>query len=182
MPFLPDRDACDLLRPDRVHRPARRLQKICNFPVRAGGSGHEAGRKPSCACWLPGWLEHFFLNEYYATDEEYLFALADAMKHEYKAIVDAGFILQLDDPALPDTYDMIVPMPTIEEYRKFAEVRVDAVNHALRGPARRPRSLSHLLGKLAWPAHARPAAAACGRPDVEGQGGGLFAGSRQSAP
>ena len=47
----------------------------------------------------PGWLEHFFHNEYYPNDEEYLFALADAMKHEYKAIVDAGFILQIDDPA-----------------------------------------------------------------------------------
>jgi 5-methyltetrahydropteroyltriglutamate--homocysteine methyltransferase len=81
----------------------------------------------------PGWLEHFFHNEYYANDEQYLFALADAMKHEYKAIVDAGFILQLDDPALPDTYDMIVPTPTIAEYRKFAEVRIDALNHALEG-------------------------------------------------
>ncbi len=81
----------------------------------------------------PGWLEHFFHNEHYATDEEYLFALADAMKYEYKAIVDAGFILQVDDPALPDTYDMIVPTPSIEEYRKFAEVRVDAMNHALQG-------------------------------------------------
>ena len=81
----------------------------------------------------PGWLEHFFYNEYYATDEEYLFALADAIKHEYKAIVDAGFILQIDDPALPDTYDMIVPQPGIEEYRKFAAVRIEAVNHALQG-------------------------------------------------
>jgi 5-methyltetrahydropteroyltriglutamate--homocysteine methyltransferase len=81
----------------------------------------------------PGWLEHFFYNEYYATDDEYLFALADAIKHEYKAIVDAGFILQIDDPALPDTYDMIVPAPGIDEYRKFAAVRIDAVNHALQG-------------------------------------------------
>jgi 5-methyltetrahydropteroyltriglutamate--homocysteine methyltransferase len=80
----------------------------------------------------PGWLEHWMYNEYYASDEEYLFALADAMKHEYKAIIDAGFILQLDDPGLPDTYDMIVPNPTIEEYRKFAEVRVEALNHALK--------------------------------------------------
>ena len=54
------------------------------------------------------------------------------MRQEYKAIVDAGFILQLDDPGLPDTYDMIVPHPTIEEYRKFAEIRIDAQNHALR--------------------------------------------------
>jgi 5-methyltetrahydropteroyltriglutamate--homocysteine methyltransferase len=81
----------------------------------------------------PGWLEHFFYNEYYPTDEEYLFALADAIKHEYKAIVDAGLILQIDDPALPDTYDMIVPAPTVAEYRKFAAVRIEAVNHALQG-------------------------------------------------
>ena len=81
----------------------------------------------------PGWLEHFFHNEHYATDEEYLFALADAMKHEYKAIVDAGFTLQIDDPALPDTYDMIVPPPPIEEYRRFAQLRVEALNHALEG-------------------------------------------------
>src|SRR5437667_12605612 len=81
----------------------------------------------------PGWLEHFFYNEYYSTDEEYLFALADAIKHEYKAIVDGGFILQIDDPALPDTYDMIVPPPSIEAYRKFAAVRVEALNNALQG-------------------------------------------------
>jgi 5-methyltetrahydropteroyltriglutamate--homocysteine methyltransferase len=80
----------------------------------------------------PGWLEHWMYNEYYKSDEEYLFAIADAMKHEYKAIVDAGFILQLDDPGLPDTYDMIVPTPSIEEYRRFAEIRVDALNHALK--------------------------------------------------
>jgi 5-methyltetrahydropteroyltriglutamate--homocysteine methyltransferase len=81
----------------------------------------------------PGWLEHFFHNEHYPNDEAYLFALADAMRHEYKAVVDAGFVLQIDDPALPDTYDMIVPAPPIDEYRKFAEVRVDALNHALEG-------------------------------------------------
>src|SRR6185436_18234577 len=60
----------------------------------------------------PGWLEHFFHNEHYPNDEAYLFALADAIKHEYKAVVDSGFILQIEDPALPDTYDMIVPTPS----------------------------------------------------------------------
>jgi len=96
----------------------------------------ETGANPeeTFMCVLaPGWLEHFFYNEYYSTDEEYLFALADAIKHEYKAIVDAGLILQIDDPALPDTYDMIVPSPSIQEYRKFAAVRVEALNHALEG-------------------------------------------------
>jgi len=96
----------------------------------------ESGTQPeeTFMCVLaPGWLEHFFLNEYYSSDEEYIFALADATRPEYKAIVDAGFILQIDDPALPDTYDMIVPNPSIAEYRKFAEVRVDALNQALKG-------------------------------------------------
>jgi 5-methyltetrahydropteroyltriglutamate--homocysteine methyltransferase len=97
---------------------------------------HAAGLAPSDAfmCVLaPGWLEHFFYNEHYRTDEEYVFALADAMAHEYRAIVEAGFTLQIDDPALPDTYDMIVPAPPVEEYRRFARVRVDALNHALEG-------------------------------------------------
>jgi len=88
----------------------------------------------------PGWLEHFFYNEHYKTDDEYLFALADAIAHEYRAVVDAGFTLQIDDPALPDTYDMIVPAPSVAEYRTFARVRVDALNHALKGiPADRVR-------------------------------------------
>jgi 5-methyltetrahydropteroyltriglutamate--homocysteine methyltransferase len=96
----------------------------------------ESGVKPeeTFMCVLaPGWLEHFFFNEYYKTDEEYLFALAEAIGEEYKVVVDAGFVLQLDDPGLPDTYDMIVPAPPIDEYRKFAELRVEAQNHALRG-------------------------------------------------
>ena len=81
----------------------------------------------------PGWIEHSLWNEYYPNDEAFLFAIADAMKHEYKAIVDAGFVLQLDDPGLPDTYDMIVPAPSLEEYLRFAEIRVNALNHALEG-------------------------------------------------
>jgi len=81
----------------------------------------------------PGWIEHSLWNEYYPNDEAFLFAIADAMKHEYKAIVDAGFVLQLDDPGLPDTYDMIVPPPSLEDYRRFAEIRVEALNHALQG-------------------------------------------------
>ncbi|MGH8141931.1 MAG: cobalamin-independent methionine synthase II family protein [Steroidobacteraceae bacterium] len=122
---------------------------ICSGPIRYIGQEEvrqdldlfraalaEAGVKPE-ECFMcvlaPGWLEHFFLNEYYKTDEEYIFALAAAMKHEYQAVIDAGFVLQLDDPALPDTFDMIIPNPSIEEYRKFAAVRVDALNEALRG-------------------------------------------------
>jgi len=55
------------------------------------------------------------------------------MREEYQTIVEAGFVLQLDDPGLPDTWDMANPEPSVEEYKKFATVRVEALNHALRG-------------------------------------------------
>ncbi|MBV8120114.1 MAG: cobalamin-independent methionine synthase II family protein [Alphaproteobacteria bacterium] len=72
-------------------------------------------------------------NRYYASDEEFLHALGEAMREEYRAIIEAGFVLQLDDPGLPDSWDMANPEPTVEEYKKFATVRVEALNHALRG-------------------------------------------------
>jgi 5-methyltetrahydropteroyltriglutamate--homocysteine methyltransferase len=79
-------------------------------------------------------------NRYYASDEGFLQALGEAMREEYQAIVEAGFVLQLDDPGLPDTWDMANPEPSVEEYKKFAKVRVEALNHALRGlPADRIR-------------------------------------------
>ncbi|HUY20004.1 MAG TPA: cobalamin-independent methionine synthase II family protein [Candidatus Binataceae bacterium] len=72
-------------------------------------------------------------NEYYKSDEEYLFAMAEALREEYRAIVEAGFVLQLDDPGLADTWDLANPEPTVAEYRKFAMVRIEALNHGLRG-------------------------------------------------
>lgn len=79
----------------------------------------------------PGTIEHWLHNEHYPSDEAYLFAIADAMHQEYKAIVDAGFLLQIDDPDLPDAWQMHPDM-SVADYRKFAEVRIDALNHALR--------------------------------------------------
>jgi 5-methyltetrahydropteroyltriglutamate--homocysteine methyltransferase len=72
-------------------------------------------------------------NTFYKTQMEFLFASAEAMREEYQAILDAGLILQLDDPALATDWDMINPEPTVEEYKKFAMVQVEALNHALRG-------------------------------------------------
>jgi 5-methyltetrahydropteroyltriglutamate--homocysteine methyltransferase len=72
-------------------------------------------------------------NQYYKTDEEFLFAIADAMREEYRAIVDAGFVLQLDDPGLPDTWDMFNPQPALADYKKYAAVTIEALNHALEG-------------------------------------------------
>ena len=72
-------------------------------------------------------------NQYYKTDEEFLYACAEAMREEYKAIVDAGLILQLDDPASPRTGTWSIPSRRVEDYQKFAMVRVEALNHAIRG-------------------------------------------------
>ena len=79
----------------------------------------------------PGTMEHWMKNEYYPTDEAYLFAIADAMHEEYKAIVDAGLILQIDDPDLADAWQMY-PQMSVAEYRKYQELRIDALNHGLR--------------------------------------------------
>jgi 5-methyltetrahydropteroyltriglutamate--homocysteine methyltransferase len=72
-------------------------------------------------------------NQYYATEEEYVFAIAEALKTEYRAIVDAGFILQIDDPGLGETWDMMIPAPPLEEYRRLQARNIDALNHALAG-------------------------------------------------
>lgn len=79
----------------------------------------------------PGTIEHWLRNEYYAGDEEFLYAIAECMRVEYRAIVDAGFLLQIDDPDLPDGWQMY-PGMSVAEYRKYATLRVDALNHALR--------------------------------------------------
>jgi 5-methyltetrahydropteroyltriglutamate--homocysteine methyltransferase len=77
-------------------------------------------------------LEMYFANEFYRSNEEYMAALADAMNHEYRAIVDAGFLLQIDDPRLITHYNR-TPGMTVEECRKFIASRVEVVNHALKG-------------------------------------------------
>jgi 5-methyltetrahydropteroyltriglutamate--homocysteine methyltransferase len=73
------------------------------------------------------------INRYYKTDEEFVYAVAGAMREEYRAIIDAGFVLQLDDPGLPDSWDMFNPEPPLEEYKRHAGVTIEALNHALEG-------------------------------------------------
>jgi 5-methyltetrahydropteroyltriglutamate--homocysteine methyltransferase len=82
----------------------------------------------------PSNLELYYENKYYASSEEYLAALADAMRVEFKAIVDAGFALQIDDPRMATHYNR-TPGASVEECRRFIALRVDAVNYALRGIA-----------------------------------------------
>ena len=79
----------------------------------------------------PANIENWHENRYYGTAEEYLTAICDAMHEEYKAIVDAGFYLQIDDPRLV-TYYMLQPNASVADCRKWAAQRVDALNYALR--------------------------------------------------
>jgi 5-methyltetrahydropteroyltriglutamate--homocysteine methyltransferase len=80
----------------------------------------------------PSNIEDWQRNAYYKSQEDYVFAIAEAMREEYKAIVDAGLLLQIDDPRLV-TYYIIHPEASIADCRKWAEIRVEALNRALRG-------------------------------------------------
>ena len=72
-------------------------------------------------------------NAYYATEEEFIWACADALRPEYEAIVNAGLILQIDDPSVAESWDQINPEPTPAAYRKFIATRIEAINHAIKG-------------------------------------------------
>jgi 5-methyltetrahydropteroyltriglutamate--homocysteine methyltransferase len=102
---------------------------IANFKAALQAAGVEEGFMTSIA---PGSASRV-ANRYYKTEEEFLFACADAMREEYKAIVDAGLVLQLDDPAIAENWDMVNPEPTVADYKKFSMVRVQALNHAIQG-------------------------------------------------
>ncbi|MEE6281429.1 cobalamin-independent methionine synthase II family protein [Georgenia sp. MJ170] len=79
-------------------------------------------------------------NQHYTTDEEFLFAWADVLREEYKAIIDAGLVLQIDDPSIAENFDQITPEPSVEDYVAFTRLRVEALNYALRDlPADRIR-------------------------------------------
>jgi 5-methyltetrahydropteroyltriglutamate--homocysteine methyltransferase len=107
------------------HQPAAR--DIANFQSALEGLDVE-GFLPAIA---PGTIEHWLFNQYYDSDEAFLFAIADAMREEYRAITDAGLNLQIDDPDLPDGWQMFPDM-TVDEYRRYAALRVEALNYALR--------------------------------------------------
>ena len=102
---------------------------IANFKAALQAAGVEEGFMTSIA---PGSASRI-ANRHYKTDEEFLFACADAMREEYKAIVDAGLVLQLDDPAIAENWDMVNPEPKVADYRKFSMARVEALNHAIKG-------------------------------------------------
>jgi 5-methyltetrahydropteroyltriglutamate--homocysteine methyltransferase len=105
---------------------------IDNLKAAMAASGAKAAFMPSVAPSGAG------TNEYYKSDEEFFFAVADAMRNEYKAIVDAGLYLQVDDPFMTDNFSD--PALDDRQRRRVAEIHVESINHALRGiPAEKVR-------------------------------------------
>ena len=79
-------------------------------------------------------------NEHYKNEEELLYACADAMHEEYKAIIDAGLTVQLDDPAIGENWDQQKNEPSVEGYRRYTKMCIDALNHSIKGlPANKIR-------------------------------------------
>ena len=86
----------------------------------------------------PGWLGTALHDEYYHDRDKFNFALADLLRNDYQAVVEAGFTLQIDDPAFVTRNTVYNPPMSREEYRKDCEARIEATNHALAGiPAER---------------------------------------------
>jgi len=113
-----------------VYKGAKHVQTdIENLKASLAGTRAEEAFIPAIS---PTSVEDWQRNAYYKTEEEYLAAIAEAMHGEYKAIVDAGFLVQIDDPHLATHY-VSRPELTVAEVRRWAEVRVEALNHALRG-------------------------------------------------
>jgi len=84
--------------------------------------------------FMPAIAPGFFSNQYYPTDKEFLYALAEALRVEYQAIIDAGFLLQIDDPSLTRLY-RTDPALSVADRARDAEIYIEALNHALRGIA-----------------------------------------------
>jgi 5-methyltetrahydropteroyltriglutamate--homocysteine methyltransferase len=102
---------------------------IDNLKAAVAASHANAGFLPVVA---PASATAISPNQYYRTDEEYIYAIAEALRIEYKTILESGLLVQIDDAHLPFMYDRMVPPATDAEYFRWAELRIDALNHALR--------------------------------------------------
>ena len=109
---------------------AQLARDIANFKAALEAAGVEEGFLPVAA---PASVIPDRKNEYYKNDEELLEAIADAMREEYRAIVDAGLLVQLDDARAAVTYDRMVPPASFADYRHWLERQVEAINRATDG-------------------------------------------------
>jgi 5-methyltetrahydropteroyltriglutamate--homocysteine methyltransferase len=95
--------------------------------------GHVEGRQGFLPVVAPASVSPELVNEFYPSNEAFVFAIAEALREEYKLITDAGFIVQIDDAWLPAMYERMVPPGTPEDFRRWATMCIEALNHALRG-------------------------------------------------
>jgi 5-methyltetrahydropteroyltriglutamate--homocysteine methyltransferase len=123
----------------------RRMDWVCRSPIRY--TGHAAlereidllrvalGKQPAGDAFItttaPASIEVGRANEYYRDDEEFVFALADALRVEYETIARAGFLVQVDDAWLAALWDRIGVKMGLDAYKKYCMLRVEALNHAL---------------------------------------------------
>jgi 5-methyltetrahydropteroyltriglutamate--homocysteine methyltransferase len=127
---LPNRPAAPVCRGPITYQGHEDVQRdIADMKAAMEAAGVSDGFLNSVA---PGSCARFG-NEYYADDDEIMQACADAMREEYTAIIDAGLILQLDDPAIAENWDQINPAPSVADYQRFTMKRVEALNYAIRG-------------------------------------------------
>jgi 5-methyltetrahydropteroyltriglutamate--homocysteine methyltransferase len=113
-----------------------------------------AGRRDAfMSAASPGVISLFFRNDHYPSQEAYLFAIAEAMRHEYRAVVDAGFVLQIDCPDLAMGRHIQYAALTLDEFRKRAGMHVEALNHALAGIAPERLRLHLCWGNYEGPHH-----------------------------
>jgi 5-methyltetrahydropteroyltriglutamate--homocysteine methyltransferase len=103
---------------------------IANFKAALARAGVAEGFLPVAA---PSSVIPDRKNEHYASDEALLEAIAEAMREEYRAIVDAGLLLQLDDARAAVTYDRMVPPASFADYRRWLAQQVEVTNHAIAG-------------------------------------------------
>jgi 5-methyltetrahydropteroyltriglutamate--homocysteine methyltransferase len=116
--------------PIRYTGQAEVQRDIANFKAALDAAGVQEGFLPVAA---PASVIPDRKNEHYESDEELLEAIADAMREEYRAIVDAGLLVQLDDARAAVTYDRMVPPASFADYRRWLERQVEAINRATEG-------------------------------------------------
>jgi 5-methyltetrahydropteroyltriglutamate--homocysteine methyltransferase len=80
----------------------------------------------------PASIEVGRVNEYYAREDDFVLALAEAMSQEYAAIINAGFVVQIDDAWVPALWDTMLPNVNVDDYKRYVGLRIEALNHALK--------------------------------------------------
>ncbi|MEI9805659.1 MAG: hypothetical protein WDN48_16170 [Pseudolabrys sp.] len=175
---------------------SRRKTPACNAPIsvrdheaaqidadnlKAALSGVKA-RGGFMSAASPGVVSLFFRNDYYKDFESYIYAIADAMRHEYEIVAKAGFVLQIDCPDLAMGRHIQYADLSVPEFRKRAQIHVEALNHALANIPAEQASHARVLGQLRRSAPPRRAARRHRRHRVQRATERGLVRSRQSAP